>query len=251
MLKSLRFFTLYFVFIAFSLPAHAQKVPANGFEVIEAMHNRYKGKWYKNLTFTQKTTFFNQDGKVERVQYWYEALTLPGKLAIKFDEAESNNGILFNDGVQYGFANGQLIQQIERTHDLLVLGFDVYHQDPNKTATQLSNIGFDLEKMYEDEWQGRVVYVVGVDQPDSTTPQFWIDKERLYFVRNQTMGRQNTIQEVQFNKYERLGEGWIAPEVVFYASGFRGLLEEYLQITIPDSINPEIYDPELFPNSKW
>lgn len=229
----------------------AQESISNGFDIINAMYEKYEGKWYKNLTFTQKTSFYGQKGNLEREQMWYEAMTMPGRLAIKFDDKQSNNGILFNNGIQYGYANGQLIQEVKRTHELLVLGFDIYHQDPNLTATQLSGNGYDLDKMYEDVWQSRPVYVLGVDAPDSTKPQIWVDKERLYFVRNITIGRQNTIQEVQFNKYERLGQGWIAPEVIFKANGYLGLLEEYSQIVIPDSIDAEIYNPVMFTETDW
>lgn len=248
-MKQLLLFLFLFAFLSIE-HLKAQQIE-NGYDVIEAMHARYEGKWYKHLTFTQKTSFFDQNGNIARTQDWYEALTLPGKLAIRFDSNDSNNGILFNDGIQYGYANGELIQEAERVHELLVLGFDVYHQSPNITETQLSGRGFDLEQMYEDEWVGRAVYVIGVSEPDTTVPQFWIDKERLYFVRNFTIGRQNTVQEVQFNKYERLGQGWIAPEVIFKANGFMGLLEEYSQIVIPDTLNQEIFNPVMFPEVPW
>ncbi len=240
-----------FLLLALSLVGFSQTNIQSGYDVINAMHAKYEGKWYKHLTFLQKTTFYGQDGSVQRTQDWYEALTLPGKLAIRFDEKQSVNGILFHGGMQYGYANGQKIQEVERVHELLVLGFDVYHQSPDITATQLVNRGFNLEAMYEDEWEGRKVYVIGTAEPDSTIPQFWIDKERLVFVRNFTVGRQNTIQEVQFNKYERLGQGWIAPEVIFKANGFMGLLEEYTQIQIPDTLDQGIFDPELFPETVW
>jgi len=133
----------------------------------------------------------------------------------------------------------------------LVLGFDVYHQSPDKTANQLSGNGYDLEKVYKDEWQGREVFVVGVSEPDTTKSQFWIDAERLVFVRNFTIGRGGTIQEVQFNNYEKLGEGWIAPEVIFKANGQMGLLEKYSEIKTPESVNMEIFDPEKFVEAEW
>lgn len=240
-----------FLLGCFSTASFAQTNIESGYDVLNAMHAKYEGKWYKHLTFLQKTTFYGQDGSVQREQDWYEALTLPGKLAIRFDEKQSVNGILFHEGMQYGYANGQKIQEVERVHELLVLGFDVYHQSPDITANQLVSRGFDLEVMYEDEWQGRAVYVIGTAEPDTTIPQFWIDKERLVFVRNFTVGRQNTIQEVQFNKYERLGGGWIAPEVIFKANGFMGLFEEYTQIQIPDTLDQEIFNPELFTVTVW
>lgn len=237
--------------LTFFSKSKAQQSYITGYDIIHRMHNEYEEKWYKNLTFTQKTTFYGRNGQVERVQTWYEALSIPGKLAIKFDEPSSNNGILFNDGIQYSYANGELIQEAKRNHDLLILGFDVYHQDPDKTANQLIENGYDIKKVYEDTWQGRPVFVIGVNSPDSTKPQFWIDIEGLYFVRNLTIGRQNTIQEVQFNKYEQLGGGWIAPEVIFKANGFTGLLEEYSQIVIPDTIDTEIFNPVMFTETSW
>lgn len=242
-----------FLFLVFLSPAAQTQDHAlqDGYEVLEAMYRQYEGKWYKNFRFKQMTTFYGPDKQVVRRQVWYEAMTLPGRLAIKFDQKNSNNGILFRNGEQYGFANGQLIQQMTRVHDLLVLGFDVYHQDPAKTAEQLKENGYDLSKLYMDVWQGRRVYVVGVSEADTTKPQFWIDAERMVFVRNFTLGRANTIQEVQFNNYERMGEGWVAPEVIFKANGQIGLLEEYTDMEIPDQLNMKLFDPETFIEATW
>lgn len=234
-----------------SVHGFQQKNIESGIEVLSMMQERYDGKWYKNFTFTQETIFYGKNEEVVRTQAWYEAMNLPGKLAIKFDTKDSGNGILFNDGTQYGYVDGQKIQEFPTVHDLLVLGFDVYHQSVDSTANQLLVRGYDLEKVYEDEWQGREVYVVGVDEADSTKSQFWIDSERLVFVRNITIGRGNTIQEVQFNNYEKLGEGWVSPEVIFKANGMLGLVEKYSEMEIPDTLNPDIFDPEKFAEAEW
>lgn len=232
-----------------SIPASAQLT--QGTEVIEAMHREYQSVWYRNLTFKQRTTFYGPDGKVQRIQTWHEAMEIPGKLAIKFDEKNSGNGILFRNQKQYGYANGELIQEMKRVHDLLVLGFDVYRQHPDSTVAQLSGAGYNIADVYEDEWQGRPVYVVGTSEPDSSKAQFWIDKERLVFVRSLKPGRAGTLQEVQFNKYEQLEGGWIAPEVIFNANGQTGLLEEYSEIAVPDSINQAVFDPRTFVDAEW
>lgn len=225
--------------------------PKSGLDVLSKMYEAYEGKWYTNFTFTQETIFYGMNEEIVRTQTWFEAMSLPGKLAIKFDAKNAGNGILFRNGTQYGYANGQKIQEMKRVHDLLVLGFDVYHQPVDSSANQLSSNGYDLEKVYMDEWQGRSVYVVGTDKADSTKPQFWIDSEHLVFVRNITIGRQNTLQEVQFNNYEKLGDGWVAPEVIFKANGMLGLVERYSEMEIQDSLNPDIFDPELFLETSW
>ena len=66
--------------------------PKNGEELIAQMRERYAGKWYRTLTFTQKTTL--PDGKVET---WYEALELPGKLRIDIAPLDSMKTILFRN----------------------------------------------------------------------------------------------------------------------------------------------------------
>ncbi|WP_018127853.1 hypothetical protein [Balneola vulgaris] len=234
-----------------SAQAFQDKNVETGKDVLKLMQNQYKDTWYKHLTFTQETIFYGAGERIERTQTWYEAMSLPGKLAIKFDDKASGNGILFNDGVQHGYANGMKIQEMNRVHDMLVLGFDVYHQSVDKTAEQLETYGYDLSKTYVDEWQGRSVYVVGVDKPDSTKAQFWIDQERLVYVRSLTIGRQNTIQEVRFNKYQKIGEAWIAPEVVILINGMKGLEERYTEIDTPDTLNPLIFDPASFVEADW
>jgi hypothetical protein len=66
------------------------------------MRNRYHGKWYRNLTFTQKTTL--PDGKVET---WYEALELP-QAPNRYRAARQHETILFRNESVYAFENGKL-----------------------------------------------------------------------------------------------------------------------------------------------
>ena len=225
--------------------------PENPMALVQQMVERYQKDWYTHLTFDQKTTFYTADGQVERVQWWYEALEAPGALAIHFDEKNSGNGILFKDGVQYGYANGQAIQEMPRVHDLLVLGFDIYKQAPTKSMEQLSSVGYDMTKMYADEWQGKEVWVVGVDAPSDSVSQFWIEKDRLLFVRSLKPGRAGTMQEVLFNKYEPIKGGWVAPEVVFNMNGQRMLYEEYFNIQAPATLDSAIFNPSTFLEATW
>ena len=64
-----------------------------------------------------------------------------------------------------------------------MLGFDVYFQPVETTLEQLKKLKIDLLVLREDRWQDRPVYVVGAKAGDLRSPQFWIDKKNLYFVR--------------------------------------------------------------------
>ena len=72
--------------------------PRNGEELLSLMRDRYAGKWYRTLTFTQKTTL--PDGKIET---WYEALELPGKLRIDIAPLDSGKTLLFRNDSLYVF----------------------------------------------------------------------------------------------------------------------------------------------------
>ncbi len=94
------------------------------------------------------------------------------------------------------------------------------------------------------------MYVVGALEGDETSNQFWIEKDRLLFVKMIQNFGENRIQEVIFDKYEALEDGWIAPEVRFYTNGKMTLLEEYSKIETRN-LNAEIFDPKRFTEAKW
>jgi hypothetical protein len=132
-----------------------------------------------------------------------------------------------------------------RLNDLLVLGFDVYTQPAAKTAAILEKEGFDLSKMHQSEWQGRPVYVVGALRGDTSSKQFWVDRERLLFVRMLENGRQGH-QDTRFNYYAQYGGGWVATEVVQLVNGKRRLMEQYSNVRTDVSLSPDLFDP-----AKW
>ena len=217
--------------------------PKDGAEVIAMMRERYLGKWYRTLTFVQKTTL--PDGKVET---WYEAAELPGKLRIDIAPLDGKNTILFRNDTLYEFKAGKLAETKPLIHPLMVLGFDVYAQPLDRTLRQLRELGFDLGKVHESEWQGRPAYVVGAAKGDSVARQFWVDRERLYFVRMLEPGKQDPTArvETQFNKYVPMGQGWLETEVRFLVNGETKMLEEY---TEPKAEVP--LDAGIFDASRW
>jgi hypothetical protein len=69
------------------------KVPT-GAEIIQSMHDRYAGKWFKTLTFVQQTSRKTKAGK-DTVETWYESASLPGRLRIDRGSPSAGNGVLY------------------------------------------------------------------------------------------------------------------------------------------------------------
>jgi len=246
----------YFFFILATsllmLPTMPNAKISNTNELIVAMQKKYGKSWYKTATFVQETTNIQADG-TSKVEIWYEAMSVPGSLRIDFTPTTSGNGILFTDGKIFVFKNGKVDSTRAFNHPLLILGFDIYRMPASEVTTKLQALKFDLSQFREDTWQGRPVYVVGAKAGDLHAPQFWIDQENLYFVRMLgPAGKDGTqTQETQFNKYQKLGGGWIAPEVIFMIDGKVVTTEKYSEIRGDVKLDPKLFDPQFWTTVHW
>ena len=225
---------------------------SNTNDLIAAMQKKYGKSWYKTATFVQETTNFQPDG-TSKVETWYEAMSIPGSLRIDFTPTTEGNGILFTDGKIFVFKNGKVENTRAFDHPLLILGFDIYHLPASEVTAKLQALKFDLTQFREDTWQGRPVYVVGAKAGDLHSPQFWIDQKNLYFVRMlRPAGKDGTqTQETQFNKYQKLGGGWIAPEVIFMVDGKVVTTEKYSDMRADVKLDPKLFDPQFWTSVHW
>ncbi len=222
-------------------------------DLVRAMHARYAGKWYETLTFVQTTSFYGEDGTITQDQIWYEAAHVPGRLRIDIAPLENGRTVVYANDSLYRFRDGELANSGPGLNPLLLLGFDVYGQSAERTLEQLETLNFDLSKFRADEWQGRSVHVVGADAGDEHSTQFWVDQERLLFVRllqPAGPGGERT-QETQFNEYEPLGGGWIAPEVVFMTDGVMTMLEVYREMRANVKLDDELFDGGTWGPAGW
>lgn len=213
----------------------------DGEAVISLMHANYKGKWYPNVTFEQKAMIYNNDTLVSE-QIWLEALKMGEGLTIKFDSISSDNGYIFKNDSIYVFKDGVAVGKRKRVHDILELGFNVYKQPVEITIEKLKKADLDFSYLEQND----DYYIIG----NPEIKRVWIEKERLLFYKIESKNENGDISKIEFNKYEPLGDGWIAPEVIFYINGKMTFIEEYFNIQLPDSL-PNILDTQSFKRIKW
>jgi cyclase len=90
----------------------------------------------------------------------------------------------------------------------------IEHSTWREYARRLKRLGFDLATVHDDSWEGRPVYVVGARAGDLRTRQFWVDKERLVFVRRAAPRR--TVRPHTMAQGEELT---MRPALLFLALG--------------------------------
>lgn len=236
----------FYILVAVTFLSCGTSEPKNGEELVNSMYEKYKNDWYKTLTFEQATIYYNQEGKIAREQTWFEAMKLPSSLAIKFDSITSGTGILFKNDSVINLRGGLKVAARKFHHPLLILGFSVYAQSPEKTIEGLKALNIDLSKIKTVDWQGKKNYVVG----DENGSQFYIEKERLLFTKMTQKIANNSVSETQFNKYQPLQNGWISPEVLFFTNGKMTMKEVYSDIKTPE-LDDVIFDENQFLKAKW
>ena len=214
------------------------------------MRAQYAGIWFRTLTFVQKSSYFRPDGSTSRVETWYEAATLPGRLRIDLGELVKGNGILYRNDSLYQVQDGRIVDRRPGTNPLLVLAFDAYAQPASKSLDQMRGLGFNVDVLRLDSLDGKRMYVVGAGPRDSTTNQFWIDAERLLFTRLIQTDQRGRTQDIRFERYVQHEGGWIAEVVRFLMDGRLFFLEEYSNVRVNVTLDDDLFVPERWKTAR-
>ncbi|MBK7596856.1 MAG: hypothetical protein IPJ11_16970 [Gemmatimonadetes bacterium] len=215
--------------------------PADGVDVLRAVHARYAGKWFTSMTFVQKTTF-----GTGKVQTWYEAMEVPGKLRIDMAPASAGQGMLFRNDTLYRFAAGKQAGARAMKHPMLILLHDVHAVPLDSTVAKLRSLGFDLAKTHETTWDGKAVIVVGALAGDTTSSQFWLEKERLLLVR-----LIDPSMDARFSGYNKHGSAWVEGRIEIWQKGKLTQLEEYTDVKTGVQHEPGLFDPARTTTPTW
>jgi hypothetical protein len=212
-----------------NVPTGEGATPADGTALLTRMHDRYAGHWYNTLTFVQKTTQYPPNAE-PRVSTWYESLE-GDKLRIDFGDPAAGNGVLYTPDSAYVMHDGKLVRARAEGNIFLPLISSVYLRPVSETMAQLAPYHFDLSRIRADTWEGRPTYVVGArDAEDLTSPQFWVDAERLVVTRIVAPLIPNgkaKAQDIRLENYVPVGKGWLETRVRMLDGGEPLQTEEY------------------------
>ena len=211
-------------------PGVSRTTPVSGGELLQRMHDAYAGKWYKTLTFVQRTTITRPNGVVDTTT-WYEALKSPDRLRIDVGDPAKGNGALYTADSLYVVRGGKITRTMASGNPFLPFVAGVYDQPVATTLRQLAPYNFDLSRIRTDTWEGRPAYVVGAASPDDlTSPQFWIDSDRLVAVRflvKLSPAPDAKPNDIRLESYVPVGGGWLATHVAIMEDGVVRQAEDY------------------------
>jgi len=230
-----------------SVTLAAQSPPKTGLEVLSRMHDAYATTWYRTLTFVQKTRI-DRPGQSPADQTWYESVAAPGLLRIDIADPDSGNGVIYSTDSTFVFKGGKAVARVGGSNPFLPLIMGVYTQDPATTAAQLGAYHMDLSRVSTAMLDGKPVWIVGATVPgDTTSPQFWVEAERLIVVRViSPIGNSGLSFDARLVDYVPAGKGWLALKVTIGISNGTKQEEVYTDFRADPPISPDLFDPAKY-----
>ncbi len=89
-----------------------------------------------------------------------------------------------------------------------------------------------------------IPYCVGVENETSEHNKFYIDKEKLCFIKMISYSH-SRYSEAVFAGYKMEKGKYIATKVLFYNKGQLVMTEDYFNINFPESLNQKIFEVDF------
>lgn len=230
--------------------------PVTGRALVERMHAAYDGKWFRTLTFVQKTTIVRADDsrvgaadmKIE--QTWFESMRSPDTLRIDVAPLSNGNGTLNKPDAVVVVRGGKVTTTRPDGNPFLPFVAGIYTQPVERSLEQMAAQHFEMSLVRPGEFLGRGVFIVGAkDAADLTSPQFWIDAERLVAVRVLLPSGANVL-DIVLDNYIKTGSSWVATKVSMTTGGKLRQLEEYSDVKVDVDLPADLFDPAKWTEAK-
>ena len=232
---------------AVAAQAHAQTTPAvGGVYVLTRMHDAYAGKWYKTLTFTQKTTV-HRPGAAPQVQTWLESLRSSAEkgtqLRIDMGDLSAGQGVLYTADSSWIVVGGKARAPRAEGNEFIPLIQSVYVQPVAQTDAELGRLGFNTARAHLSILEGKTVWVVGASSPtDTNVSTFAVDTARKVVMHVRIVRNGQSPVDASLGGYVRVGQAWLATKVEMSSRGHLVQTEAYSNWKIDPVLPASLFD---------
>ena len=124
------------------------------------------------------------------------------------------------------FERGRRVSSVNRVDLSALLAYDVFAQSIDTTIMWLDSARVRFGLLRRDELDGRRVYVVGAEEGDSISAQFWVDAEhwRVLRVIQRDARRPSEILDLRYTEFTELLDVPVPTRIRVYRRG--KLIEE-------------------------
>jgi hypothetical protein len=142
------------------------------------------------------------------------------------------------------FERGKRVLARTRVDLATLLSYDVFAQGIDSTIKSLDAGGVRYGVARRDRLDGRRVWVVGADEGDSTSPQFWVDAEewRLVRVIQRDLRAARVTVDVRFSEFTDVMGVPLATRVDVYRNGERSERQTITDVAVNPAVPTRAFD---------
>jgi hypothetical protein len=182
------------------------------------MRRAHPSRTLRSLAYTVVTMDPDAPARVTRAR---TLATLPGRFRTTTLPASRRSGTIRNQQRVAVFERGRRVISRTRVDLATLLAYDVFAQGIDSTIKALDAGGVRYGIARRDRLDGRRVWVVGAEDGDATSPQFWVDAEewRLVRVIQRDLRASNVILDVRFSEFTDVMGVPLATRLDVYRNG--------------------------------
>jgi hypothetical protein len=225
-----------------SSPARGPIHPRNGLEVIGAIKRAHPSRELRTLAFTVRTTEHRPAG--ERVVVSRMYARLPGKHRVTRLPTSLRSGTVRDRQWLSVFERGERVASVRRWDIAALLAYDIFGQSLDTTIMWLDSARIRYAIARPDYFQGQDVWVVGAEDGDNTTPQFWVDAIRWRLVRviQRDPRRPDDVLDIRFTDFQEFLDVPLPVRLIVHRDGRLAETQEISQVTVNPRLSTRIFD---------
>ncbi len=202
-----------------SSPARADVAPRNGLEVVGAMRRAHPAGGLKFVAFNLEISEMRADSTVQRTAAG--VIGFPGRSRVAYQPASRKNAIVRDRERLAVFEAGKRVSYVSRVDVAHLLAYDVFAQRVDSTILWLDIARVRLGFARRDRWDGRDVWVVGAEEGDTTSTQFWVDDDRWRVLRviQRDPRRPSVVLDVRYREFDTVMRVPFPKRIEIYRDG--------------------------------
>jgi hypothetical protein len=161
-------------------PARGTVAPRNGLEVIGAMRRAHPSRALKSLTYTVS---ISEPGDESGAKAARMHARLPGRFRESLLPSRQRTGSVRDRQRVAFFERGRRVDLAQRFDLTTLLAYDVFAQSIDTTIMWLDRARVRFGLLRPAALDGREVWVVGAEEGDTSSAQFWVDAARWVVLR--------------------------------------------------------------------
>lgn len=206
------------------------------------MRYAHPSRRLRSLAFTVETTEYRSDSTRPVRSRVYAAL--PGKMRVELLPSSRRTGSVRDRQRLAVFERGQRVSMVSRVDLSTLLAYDVFAQSVDTTIMWLDSARVRFALVRRDELNGRDVWVVGANEGDTTSSQFWVDAERWRVLRviQREPRAPSQISDVRFVEYTELLDVPVPLRLQVYRSGRLARQDEISDLSVNPAVPARAFD---------